>query len=340
MLETPISFTGEFKEPTIEAAKKNCEVCGEPTHSSKDLCSACEPEMKDSSKKEASLAEPVAKKSSWLTAELLKRADDEGDELIEDECDTCKNAQSSCKCAEVVVPTVSITADSPLARSTDTLAQASQSEEQSGLEAQAKVEHEAANALMALLQGQGYGSAKIVESSRSADGIDFMAAIDDAGSVKAVSIPVTIKEGKVILPKKSLVATLISKGLDVKAKLAEQFDFDVLEKLAAIDEKIAYEANEVVSILNDKTVEKVAAGEKQPFFDSDDSTMTVQKHLLPNHEDYKLGDKLSDGVDQYEIVTQDGQQNSKGEGDSSLWTLKKCQNPERDDKEVKNKIPS
>ena len=114
----------------------------------------------------------------------------------------------------------------------------------------------------------------------------------------------------------------------------------MLEKLAAIDERIAYEANEVNSILSEKAVEKVAAGEKQPFFDSDDSTMTVQKHMLPNHENLKVGDRLSDGTDQYEIVNQDGQQNSKGEGDSSLWTLKKCQDPERDDKKVQNKIPS
>jgi hypothetical protein len=168
-----------------------------------------------------------------------------------------------------------------------------------------------------------------------------MTAVDHAGAVKAVSIPVSVKEGKYTLPKKSIIATLIEKGLNVQAKLAEQFDLEALEKLAAIDDRIAYEANEVNAILSERaSVEKEAAGEKQPFFDSDDSTMTVNKHLLPNHEDYKVGDKISDGTDQYEIVNTDGQQNDKNEGSSSQWALKKCQDPERDDKKVKNQIPS
>jgi hypothetical protein len=325
-----------------QAAKEDdCNLCGEaPCLPGEDACSRCNEQLEKGKE---------AKKSSWLTAAIL---DDNGpsDEDVQQKAwemfQAHWNALSSDQMDQVYealgqkVAAVSIKPDMPLARAGDHLAQAAQSEEQSLLEAQLKVEHEAANTLLGLLQGMGYGSAKIVESSRSNDGFDFMTAIDDAGSVKAVSIPVIIKDAKVILPKKSLVSTLISKGLDVQAKLAEQFDLDALEKLAAIDEKMAYETNEVVSILNEKTVEKVAAGEKQPFFDSDDSTMTIQKHLLPNHEDYKLGDHISDGVDEYEIVTQDGQQNSKGEGDSSLWSLKKCQNPERDDKEVKNKIPS
>lgn len=348
MLETPISFTGEFKEPVIAKSASwlediKCEDCKAVSsgHDRKHYCEKHQPK----NDKEASLQteiKPQAKKSSWLTAELLTIAEDQSDEMIADECDTCKNAQSSCKCASLVeVATVSITDDIPMARMADHLAQSAQLEEQSGLAAQAKVEHEAANALMALLQGMGYGSAKIVESSRSNDGLDFMAAIDDAGSVKAVSIPVVIKDAKVVLPKKSLISTLVSKGLDVKAKLAEQFDMDVLEKLAAIEEKIAYEAKEAENILNERptSVEKVANEGKNTMFEGDTDTLTVQKHLLPNHEDMKVGDKISDGSDQWELVNTGGQQNSKGEDDGSLWTMKKCQAPARSDEEPKNKMP-
>lgn len=339
MLETKISFEGEFKEPVIvkqasiekEAMKTvpglNCKECDKPTSNENFICDMCKKEDGKQPKK------------SWLTAELFKEADtiacpDCGSDMsaLRDVCPKC--ADDSKKEA-----TLGIKEDMPMARAADTLVQAAQAEEQSGMEAQLKVEHEAANALLSLLQGMGYGSAKIVESSRSEDGLDFMAAIDDNGSVKAVSIPVTIKEGKVVLPKRVLVSTLISKGLDVKAKLAEQFDLDVLEKLAAIDEKIAFEAKEAEDILAEKPVEKTAAGQKQPFFDSDDSTLTVQKHLLPNHEDMKVGDKFSDGTDQWELVNTDGQQNSGGEGDSSIWTMKKCQNPERSNEEPKNKMP-
>jgi len=331
MLETKISFTGEFKEPVIETPKREvtasekaeCKECGKE-YSPKSPFNACPSCEKDIRKDEKSV------KASWLTADLeVPTMDEEGNVLLA-AIDETKE-----------ISTLGIKEDMPMARAADYLVQSAQAEEQTGMEAQLKVEHEAANALLSLLQGMGYGSAKIVESSRSKDGLDFMAAIDDAGSVKAVSIPVSVKEGKVVLPKKALVSTLISKGLDVKAKLAEQFDLDVLEKLAAIDEKMAFEVKEAEDILAEKTasVEKAAAGQKQPFFDSDDSTLTVQKHLLPNHEDMKVGDKFSDGTDSWELVNTDGQQNSTGEGDSSIWTMKKCQAPEHSKEEPKNKMP-
>lgn len=315
-----VEFTGEFKEPTFE------KTASEPVATIK---------------KEAALVdEKPANKASWLTAELFKDAAEDDDELVEDDCKTCAEPQSSCKCASLKeTTTISIQENMPLAKAADHLVQSAQSEEQSALEAQLKVEHEAANELVSLLQGMGYGSAKAVEITSSKEGFDIMTAVDHNGSVKAVSIPVVIKEGKYVLPKKALISTLIAKGLDVHAKLAEQFDLELLEKLAAIDDRMAYEANEVNAILSEKPVEKTANEGKNTMFEGDTDTLTVQKHLIPNHENLNVGDKVSDGSDQWEIVNQGGQQNSKGEGDSSLWTMKKCQAPARDDKEPKNKIP-
>ena len=333
-----VSFTGEFAAPTI-VAKKQCPKCGgRLVADSTGLPEKGDRECEECGKKvyvekKASVQEDVKPqlKASWLTNELLKDAgldeiDYEPGKEVKEAADDFKGIQ--------------INEDMPRGKSADTLLQAAQAEEQSSLEAQLKVEHEAANELLSLLQGMGYGSAKAIEVTSSKDGVDVMTAIDHDGAVKAVSIPVAVKEGKIVLPKKTLISTLIAKGLDVRAKLMEQFDTELLEKLAAIDEKIAYSEKEVEELLNWRPVEKQAAGEKQPFFDSDDSTLTVQKHLLPNHDKLKLHDKISDGTDQWEIVNQEGQQNSKGEGDSSLWTLKKCQNPERSKDEPANKIPS
>lgn len=381
LLSMPVTFIGEFAEPTIVKQARGCDQC-EASMINGVFCheTGCPNSRKkhteedvEASSKKASLN---AKKSTWLTADMMSEDPEpyaDSEQIEENEkyvlwqtpyadhttywvsdktgaelaaFNTIEEAQNAMATGEglqmIEEASVAIKEDMPMARSHDSMSHMAQSEEQSQLEAQIKVEHEAANQLMSLLQGMGYGSAKTVEITGSKEGLDIMTAIDDGGSVKAVSIPVSIKEGKVVLPKKALVATLVAKGLDVHAKFAEQFDLEALEKLAAIEERIAFEAAEAEAILAEKTasVEKVAAGEKQPFFDSDDSTMTVQKHLLPNHENLKLGDRISDGTDQYEIVNQDGQQNSKGEGDGSLWTLKKCQAPERDDKEVKNKIPS
>lgn len=331
MLETPITFTGEFKEPTIE--KKIETVAKEELEKEhKDVweCNTCgdklmSPKWLEIHKKN----DHGEKKSSWLTADLEVPTVDEEGNVILAEIDETKE-----------VAKVAVKDDLPAARAHDSMAHMAQFEEQSDLEAQLKVEHEASNQLMSLLQGMGYGTAKTVEITSSKDGFDIMTAIDDGGAVKAVSIPVTVKEGKVILPKKALISTLIARGLDVKAKLAEQFDLDVLEKLADIDEKMAYEAAEADAIIAERPVSKQAAGEKQPFFDSDDSTMTVNKFMIPNHEDLKEGDELNDGVDKWKIVNQSGTQNDKNEGSSSQWTLKKVQAPQDDGKESKNKIPS
>lgn len=328
-----VEFTGEFKEPTIittEAANRSCVMCSRGMHnmcqSGGCVCTDKAKHVEESSEKHAALEA----KASWLTAELLKDADEleyvpTTEEILEH---------------TAAMKSISIQENMPRAKAADHLIQANQSDEQSALEAQIKVEHEAASELVNLLQGMGYGSAKAVEITSSKDQVDVMTAIDHKGAIKAVSIPVAIKEGKVVLPKKALIATLIEKGLDVQAKLAEQFDVETLEKLAAIDERIAYEANEVNAILSEKAVEKTANEGKNTMFEGDTDTLTVQKHLIPNHEDLKVGDRISDGSDQWELVNTGGQQNSKGEGDSSLWTMKKVQAPERGDKEVKNKIPS
>jgi len=323
-----VEFTGEFKEPTFE------KIASEPVAPVK---------------KEAALVEEVkSKKASWLTAELFKDATEDGDYCSECEkplqfggvCESCKrDLENDAEASLKKVTAIKIFEDMPRAKSADHLVQSAQAEAQSALDAQLKVEHEAANELVSLLQGMGYGSAKAVEITSSKETIDIMTAVDHNGSVKAVSIPVVLKEGKYILPKKALIATLIAKGLDVHAKLAEQFDLETLEKLAAIDERMAYEANEVTAILSEKPVEKTANEGKNTMFEGDTDTLTVQKHLLPNHENLSVGDRISDGSDQWEIVNQGGQQNSKGEGDSSLWTMKKCQAPARSDKEPENKIP-
>lgn len=334
-INSVVTFTGEFAEPTInkiatqdepkqvikEAAARGCAMCMGGAHGS---CSggSCSCDDKETHMKQ---------KHSWLTNELLKEADSEYPDYepgkeVKEAADDFKG--------------ITINEDMPRGKSADTLVQATQAEEQSALEAQLKVEHEAANELMSLLQGMGYGTAKAIEVTSSKDGVDVMTAIDHKGAVKAVSIPVVVKEGKYILPKKALLSTLIEKGLDVRAKLMEQFDADTLSKLAAIDEKVAYEEQEAQAALNWRpAVQKEANEGKNTMFEGDTDTLTVQKHLLPNHDKLKVGDKISDGSDQWEITNQGGQQNSKGEGDSSLWTLKKCQNPERSKDEPKNKIP-
>jgi len=228
--------------------------------------------------------------------------------------------------------------DMPMARATDSMAQMAQLESQTLSASKEKLTNEAANALISMLHGMGYGTAKIAEVTDSKDGLDFMAAVDDGGSVKAVSIPVAIKESKVVLPKKALVSTLISKGLDIRAKLSEQFDLEALEKIAAIEEKIAYETKEAEDILAERPVKKEASGSTNEMFLGETDVLEVQKHLLPNHEEMKKGDKISDGADQWELVDTDSNQNDKNEDSASIWKFKKCAPPKADEKEPETKI--
>jgi hypothetical protein len=194
-----VEFTGEFAEPTIEKTASEpivkeamkttpglkCKKCDKPTSNENFVCDDCK-----------------NKKASWLTAELMKAADD-GDFCPECEkpnqfgevCESCKrdlenDAEASQEKAQTLI---AIKDDLPRAKAADHLIQSAQAEEQSALDAQLKVEHEAANELVSLLQGMGYGTAKAVEITSSKDGVDVMTAVDHNGAIKAVSIPVTIK---------------------------------------------------------------------------------------------------------------------------------------------------
>lgn len=309
-----IAFNGEFKEPVI--AKKECSTCHGKEHEYRGGCSECGsysgPNKDYTEEKEAS-TQP--KTSSWLTADL------DTEEYVESES------------------VVAIKSDMPLGRSSDHLAQSIQLEEQKVSASQEKIKNEAVNALISMLHGMGYGTARVAEITTSKEGLDLMTTLDDAGTTKAVSIPVAVKESKVVLPKKSLVSTLISKGLDIRARLSENFSKEVIEKIAAIEEKIAYEQEEANRILTERpTITKQASGSDNMQTLGDTDTLELQKHLIPGFQDLKKGDKISDGTSQWEITDTEGHQNDKNEGSSSIWKLRKCAPPKSDEKEPETKL--
>jgi hypothetical protein len=234
---------------------------------------------------------------------------------------------------------VAINNNMPKASMSDTLAQSMQAEQQMHIAAQEKIKNEAVNSLVAMLQGMGYGSSKIAEVSMTDSKIDAMVTLDHAGTTKAVNIPVTIVDAKVVLPKKSLVSELINKGLDIRAKMAESFSQEVLEKIAAIEELENYKEAEANAILAERpTVKKEASGSDNMQTLGDTDTLELQKHLIPGHEDLKKGDKISDGSSQWEIVDTEWQQNDKNENSSSIWKLRKCAPPKSDEKEPETKV--
>ena len=339
-----LEFTGSFVEPVIEKV-----AYPDPVAPVCDLC-------KDQAQKEDWVYCPKCKpmpeqqpKKSWLTD--IESADRPavkcpqcGEEIWDyagggmtgaklNKCWNCGTAFDAPEEAEI-----SIEENMPRASMTDHLAQSLQLEDQKVASANEKIKTEAVNALVSMLQSMGHGSSKIAEVSESSTGYDVMATIDSDGALRAVSIPVTVKEGKVVLPKKALVSELISKGLNIQAALTESFSQEVLNKIAETEARIAYEAKEAEDIIAEKPVAKQASGSNNEMFLSDTDVLEVQKHLLPNHEEMKKGDKISDGADQWELVDTDSNQNDKNEGSASIWKFKKCAPPKADSKEPETKI--
>ena len=348
--QVKVAFTGEFKEPIVEKiadqSTGKCNDCGGPMEQGADaFCDSCS--AREAFGKKAALEQKAAKKS-WLTSSINKQADDclscgkktNGTEDFCAECQEEEKMQGSFDAVESEASLVAIKEDMPMARMSDHLAQMAQFEEQAISAAQEKIKTQAVNSLISMLQGMGYGSARVAEVVSSKEGLDVMTYVEADGTTKAVNIPVSVKDSSVTLPKKSLVSTLISKGIDVKAKLSENFSQEILEKIAAIEERVRYEQEEANAIIAERPscIVKEANESRNTMFLGDTDTLTVQKHFIPHHEDLKLHDKISDGTDQWEIVNMEAQQNDKNENSSSLWTLKKCRAPEADSKEPKTKI--
>lgn len=259
-------------------------------------------------------------------------------------CDKCINEDMPKK-AEFIPPTEKCSTDLPLGRMASGMSQASQLEEQKVAHAKTRLNDKVAQELHNHLYKLGY-TAKVQEINNdevtsTIDGLagelSAIALVDDKGQHKIVAFPIKVSASTIEMPKRPLVQELVNKAIDLNERLSQELAKEALQKFAAIDEKVQYEWNEVEAVLQDK-FEKTASDSENTQFLGDTETLTVQKHLLPNHESLKKGDHISDGNTDWEIYDTDGSQNSKGEGDSSLWKLRKCAPPKSDDKEPKAKM--
>lgn len=259
-------------------------------------------------------------------------------------CDKCINTDLPKK-AEFIPPTEKVSDDLPLGRMSSGVAQFTQAEEQKVAHAKTRLNDKVAQELHNHLYKLGF-SAKVQEIDNNeitateeglAGDLSAIALVDDHGTNKLVAFPIKVKASTIEMPKRPLVQELVNKAIDLNERLSQELAKDASLKFAAIDEKVQYEMSTVEAILQD-TILKTASDSENTMFLGDTETLTVQKHLLPNHEDLKKGDHISDGNDEWEIYDTDGQQNSKGEGDGSLWKLRKCAPPKSDEKEPKAKM--
>lgn len=173
-----------------------------------------------------------------------------------------------------------------------------------------------------------------VDSEGLTGQVDVTSFVDVGGNTKVVSMPVSVKASVITLPKKSLVSELVANALDIDQRISEEITKSAILKISEIDEAEQWKRAEVDAILNG-SMEKTASDSTNEMFMGETDVLTIQKHLLPHHEDLKLHDRISDGANQWEIVNMEAQQNDKNANSSSLWTLKKCAPPEFSNKEPK-----
>ena len=121
----------------------------------------------------------------------------------------------------------------------------------------------------------------------------------------------------------------------------ESFAQEVLNKIAAIEEKIAYETKEAEDIINERSTIKKEASDNglsgtqtMPVQDS----IVLQKHLLPEEAaDLEVGGIVFADGNYYKLVDKEGAQNDKNEDSSSLWKFVRCEAP-KDSKEPEVRI--
>jgi hypothetical protein len=342
-LPTKYVFTGSFVEPVIEKIARGCDQC-EAAMINGVFCheTGCPNARKEREQEDIEMESKIEPKKSWLGDMEPPMTDLEvpmaGAEFMEYECPVCKETfedydlnqhDKLCPGTPEVMhdePAISIKEDMPLAHASDSLAQSMQAEQQNISASQEKIKTEAVNALVAMLQSMGHGSSKIAEVSESSTGYDVMATVDSDGALRAVSIPVTVKEGKVVLPKKTLVSELIAKGLNIQAALTESFSQEVLIKMAEADEKAAYEAQEAINIINEKvaSLDKVGGNEPGTQYFGTNEVVYLNKHLIPeNVVDLEVGDTIHIDGAGYRLVSKTKDTLSRGKDDGSTWVFEK-----------------
>jgi len=250
-------------------------------------------------------------------------------------------------------PRKEIESDLPLLRSADSFRQ--------NIEAAAAREQETfnrfitatVNDLVSYVKSLHYDEPKIVEAVDSSNltlndsGINghivvSTSLIADGPRVLNIGIPVTAS--KAVFPNADEMKELVSKSIDVNAKVLEEFSKEILAGLDRVDAEVAYQDEQFDFIINEKTAELTKTA--SDYTDGISSTspgahIKLQKHLLPGEfSNYEVGDTIYSDGKKWKLVSKgDGvDSNDKNEGSASLWDFVECL-PEEGSKEPKADIP-
>jgi hypothetical protein len=195
----------------------------------------------------------------------------------------------------------------------------------------------AANNLVSYLQSLKYNGVRILSTDTSSDThVVVTASLFDTVGEKIVLISLPIRDSQYTLPSKEDVKTLVSNTIDLRTKIAAEFEKDTLEEIAAIDELETY--NEIVTeaALEDDKIVKTAAESGGMQFVGPVDVLQIDKHSL-GMPDLDIGEKVYVDGFWWALTSKEHNNLSKEADSGSIWTLSKV-SPDSEKKEPENKI--
>ena len=215
-----------------------------------------------------------------------------------------------------------------LAHQADSYRQAEESEIQKTQAEVEKLSTNLANDVVSHLRNLRYSDVKVL----SVDNSDVTAfkvtssLIDEVGE-KIVTFSIPIRDFSYSLPKKEVIAKLVSETEDLQSKIAESIASDTLARLKEIDDAEVWKETETQAALEDEKITKTAGSDSggTMFLGSVD-VLNMDKHTLASSgipEDLEVGEKIfADGA--YWVLTDKDHDNLGKEANSgSIWTFSK-----------------
>ncbi len=214
-----------------------------------------------------------------------------------------------------------------LARQSDTLEQSVQFDVQKTQDDLNRLATRLANDVVSYLRALKYDDAKVLSVDNSdAGSFKVTASLLDSYGEKVISFSVPVRDSSYSLPKKEVVADLVSKTRDLQSIIADDIQKDTLEKLNAIDENENWEKEELKAALA-PSIEKTAGGDVGGVqYIGPVDVLRVDKHSAVSSgipEDLEVGSVIfADGF-HWKLTSKDEQNLGKEANSGSIWTFSK-----------------
>ena len=197
-----------------------------------------------------------------------------------------------------------------------------------------------ANDVVTHLRNLSYNDVKVLSVDRSdAAAFKVTASLIDSVGEKIVTISVPVRDQAYSLPKKDIVAKIISETEDLQSKIAASLAEEALANLKSIDENETWKENETTAALQDEKITKIASEGGGILMLGPLDILNIDRHTLASNgipEDMEIGDVVyADGF-HWKLTSKDRDNLSKEANSGSIWSFQKVAPTEKADGEIKS----